>query len=84
MKKAATFKAKYLENGHLSIPKEVVDSLLLRRGEEVRVMIEKRKFDKEGFLKFFGIWKDKSEEEINIFREIVKEREMFGRGEVKL
>lgn len=84
MKKAATFKAKYLENGHLSIPKEVVDSLLLRRGEEIRVMIEKRKFDKEGFLNLFGIWKNKSEEEINIFREIFKEREIFGRGEFKL
>jgi hypothetical protein len=35
MKKAVTFKAKYLEDGHLSIPKEVVDSLLLIRGEEV-------------------------------------------------
>jgi hypothetical protein len=84
MKKAATFKAKYLEDGHLSIPKEVVDSLLLRRGEEVRVMVEKGKFDKEGFLNLFDIWKNKSEEEINIFREIVKEREMFGRGEVNL
>ena len=84
MKKAVTFKGKYLEDGHLPIPKEVVDSLLLRRGEEVRVMVEKGKFDKEGFLKLFGIWKDKSEEEINIFREIVKEREMFGRGEVNL
>ncbi len=84
MKKAVTFKAKYLEDGHLSIPKEVVDSLLLRRGEEVRVMVEKGKFDKEGFLNLFGIWKDKSDEEINIFRKIVKEREMFGRGEVNL
>jgi hypothetical protein len=27
-------------------------------------MIEKRKFDKEGFLNLFGIWKDKSEGEI--------------------
>jgi hypothetical protein len=47
-------------------------------------MVEKGKFDREGVLTLFGIWKDKSEEEINIFREIVKEREMFGRGEVDL
>jgi hypothetical protein len=47
-------------------------------------MVEKGKFDKEGFLNLFDIWKNKSEEEINIFREIVKEREMFGRGEVNL
>lgn len=80
----ATFKAKYLKDGHLSIPNEVVTTLSLRRGEEVRVMIEKEKFDKVAFLGLFGIWQDKSEEEINIYREIVKERELFGRGEVKL
>jgi len=84
MNKVATFKAKYLKDGHLSIPKEVVASLLLRRGEEVRVVIEKEKFDKKGFLSLFGIWRDKTEEEIHLYREIVKEREIFGRGEVEL
>jgi len=84
MGKIANFKAKYLEDGHLSIPKEVVTTLSLRKGEEVHVMIEKERFDKTGFLALFGIWKDKSEEEIEIYREIVKERELFGRGEVKL
>jgi bifunctional DNA-binding transcriptional regulator/antitoxin component of YhaV-PrlF toxin-antitoxin module len=84
MNKVATFKVKYLKDGHLSIPKEVVASLLLKRGEEVRVVIEKKKFDKKGFLSLFGIWRDKSEEEIHLYREIVKEREMFGRGEVEL
>lgn len=83
MNKVATFKAKYLKDGHLSIPKEVVASLLLRRGEEVRVVIEKEKFDKKGSLSLFGIWRDKSEEEIHLYREIVKEREIFGRGEIK-
>jgi hypothetical protein len=84
MKKVATFKGKYLDNGHLSVPKEVVTSLLLKRGEEVRVMIEKEKFDREGFFGLFGIWKDKSEKEIGIFREILKERNLFERGEVKI
>lgn len=84
MSKVATFKAKYLKDGHLSIPKEVAASLLLKRGEEVRVVIEKEKFDKKGFLSLFGIWRDKSEEEIYLYREIVKEREMFGRGEIEL
>jgi len=37
--KVATFKATHLKDGYLSIPKEVVASLLLRRGEEVRVVI---------------------------------------------
>ena len=83
MNKVATFKAKYLKDGHLSIPKEVVASLLLRRGEGVRIVIEKENLDKKGSLSLFGIWRDKSEEEIHLYREIVKEREIFGRGEIK-
>jgi hypothetical protein len=47
-------------------------------------MIEKDKFDKEAFLNLFGIWKDKTEEEVDLYREILKEREIFGRGEVNL
>jgi len=77
MKIFATFKAKYLENGHLSVPEEIASSLLLRKGEEVQVIIGTESFDKRGFLKLSGIWKDKSEEEILIYREIVKERERF-------
>jgi len=84
MKIHATFKAKYLENGHLSIPEDVASSLSLRKGEEVQVVIGKESFDKRGFLKLSGIWKDKSEEEIHIYREIMRERERFGRGEIEL
>jgi len=39
-------------------------------------MIEKKEFEKQGFLNLFSIWKDKSEEEVDIYREIVKEREL--------
>ena len=84
MRKVSTFKAKYLKDGHLSIPKDVAASLLLRKGDEVQVVIGKERFDKRGFLNLSGIWKDKSEEEIHSYREIVKERERFGRREVEL
>ena len=84
MKIHATFKAKYLENGHLSIPENVASSLLLKKGEEIQVVIGKESFDKSGFLKLSGICKDKSESEIHIYRQIVKERERCGRGEIEL
>jgi len=84
MAKIATFKTKYLKDNHLFIPKEVASSLFLRRGEEVRVMIEKEEFDKQGFLTLFNIWKDKREEETDLYRDVVKERELFGRREVEL
>ena len=83
MKILATFKARYLEDGHLSIPKDVAASLLLKKGDELRVAIGKEGFDKRGFLSLSGIWKDKSEEEIHLYREIMKERERFGRGEIE-
>jgi hypothetical protein len=84
MRKTAAFKARFLEDGHLSIPKDVVASLLLRKGEEVQVVIGRERFDKKGFLGLSGIWKDKSEEEIHVFREILNEREQFGRGEIEI
>ena len=84
MRKLATFKAKYLEDGHLSIPKDVAAFLLLRKGDDVKVAIGKERFDKKGFLSLSGIWRDKSEEEIDVYRKIVKERERFGRGEIEI
>jgi hypothetical protein len=84
MKILATFKAKYLGNGHLSIPEDIASSLLLKKGEEVQVVIGKESFDKGGFLKLSGIWKEKSEAEIHIYRKILKEREKFGRGDIEL
>lgn len=47
-------------------------------------MIEAEKFDKDGFLGLSGIWKDKTEKEIGVYRKILEDRESFGRGEVKL
>ena len=80
----ATFTAEYLNNGHLSIPKEIADTLALRSGKKIRVVIETGRFNKSDFLKFFGVWRNKSEEELNIYREILEERKKFGRGEIKL
>lgn len=47
-------------------------------------MIEIEKFDKEEFLNLFGIWNDKTEDEVNIYLEILKERRSFGGREVNL
>ena len=78
------FTAEYLNNGHLSIPKEIVNTLALKSGKKIRVVIEKTMSNKNDFLKLFGIWKNKSEEEIKIYKDILKERRKFGRGEIAL
>jgi bifunctional DNA-binding transcriptional regulator/antitoxin component of YhaV-PrlF toxin-antitoxin module len=84
MGKTATFIAEFLKDGHLSIPERVVKALSLEKGKKVKAIIETEKFNREEFLSLFGIWKQKTDKEINIYKEILREREGFGRGEVKL
>ena len=84
MGKTATFIAEFLKDGHLSIPERVVKALSLEKGKKVKAIIETEKFNREEFLSLFGIWKKKTDKEINIYKEILREREGFGRGEVKL
>ncbi len=84
MGKQASFIAEFLRDGHLSIPKQVVSALSLKKGERVEAVIETKRFDKSGFLGLFGVWQHKSNQEIDLYRSIIKERESFGREEVKL
>jgi bifunctional DNA-binding transcriptional regulator/antitoxin component of YhaV-PrlF toxin-antitoxin module len=84
MGKTATFIAEFLKDGHLSIPEKIVKALSLETGKRVKTVIETEKFSKKDFLELFGIWKDKTETEIDIYKEILRERERFGRVEVKL
>lgn len=84
MGKTATFIAEFLKDGHLSIPEKIVKTLSLEKGKRVKTIIETEQFNKEEFLGLLGIWKGKTEAEINIYKEILRERESFGRAEVKL
>ena len=84
MGKTATFIPEFLKDGHLSIPEKIVKALSLETGKRVKTVIETEKFSKKEFLGLFGIWKGKTEAEINIYKEILRERENFGRVEVKL
>ena len=84
MSKIATFTAEFLKDGHLSVPGRVVKDLSLQKGDRVEAVIEIKRVAKADFLQLFGIWKNKSDEEVNLYQNILKERENFGRGEVKL
>ena len=80
----ATYTAEYLNDGHLSIPKEIADRLSLTKGKKLHVIVEASMFDKNDILNLFGVWREKSVEEIKIFKDILEERNHFGRGEIKL
>lgn len=84
MGKTAVFIAEFLKDGHLSIPEKIVKNLSLKKGKRVKTIIETEQFDKKEFLGLLGVWKDKTEAEIDIYKKILLERESFGRGEVKL
>ncbi len=81
MGKNVTFISDFLKDGHLSIPPGIIKALSLEKGKKIKTIIETEKFNKKGFLRLFGIWKDKREGEINIYKDILKERERFSRGE---
>ena len=84
MGKSTAFMAEVLQDGHLSIPDQAVKALGLREGSKVRATIEAQAFDLEGFLRLFGVWEHRSYEEMSVFRDVIKERQAFGRGEVEL
>ncbi len=84
MGKRVAYTGEYLNDGHLSVPDKIVKLLSLNKGAKVRISIESCRFNKEAFLKLFGIWRDKGENEIELFRKILKERNSFGRGEINL
>lgn len=76
----ATYTAEYLKDGHLSVPEEIAHKFSLKSGKKIRVIIEATRFNKADFLNLFGVWKHKSPEEIKIFKDIIGERENFGRN----
>lgn len=84
MSKIATFEGKILKEGNLSIPEKIIEILKLKSGDKVKTTLEIGKFDKARFLKLFGVWKGKSEEEIDIYRAIFKARDRFERKEIKI
>ncbi len=58
MENKVIFTAEYLNNGHLYVPEELVNTLALRRCKKIRVVIETLRFNKSDFLKLFGIWRN--------------------------
>lgn len=67
---------KLKENIHLKADTEVI---IVFPDDSKKVVTKKEKF-----LKLAGIWKNKNKEEIQQFKEIIKEREKFGRRELSL
>jgi CxxC motif-containing protein len=74
-----------LEDGHISIPQEIVDKLKIYRGSKVRVTVKvERGISKEKILSYAGLLSDLTGEEEKRFDESIKRRSLFGQRKAKI
>ena len=74
-----------LEDGHISIPQEIVDKLKIYRGSKIRVTVKvEREISKEKILSYAGLLSDLTGEEQKRFDESIKRRSLFGQRKAKI
>jgi len=79
------YAGRLLEDGHLSIPKEVVDKLKINRTSRLRVRVEvEGKPKKEKILGYAGLLSDLTEEEVKHFDDSIRRRSFFGERKVEI
>ena len=79
------YAGRLLEDGHLSIPKEVIDKLKINKGSRLRVRVEvEGKPKKEKILGYAGLLSDLTEEEVKRFDDSIRRRSFFGERNVEI
>ena len=79
------YTGRLLEDGHLSIPKEIVNKLNIDRGSKLRVTVKvEGKVKKENILAYAGLLSDLTEEEDRRFDESIKRRSLFGQRKAEI
>jgi len=74
-----------MEDGHLSIPKEIIDKLKIDRGSRLRVTVKVEDIQKkEKILAYAGLLSDLTKEEERRFNESIMRRSLFGQRKVKV
>lgn len=68
-----------LEDGHISIPKEVINKLKITRGSRLHVTVKvERGISKQKILSYAGLLSDLNREEQRRFDEDIERRSLFG------
>ena len=79
------YTGRLLEDGHLSIPKGIVNKLNIDRGSRLRVTVKvEGKVKKENILASAGLLSDLTEEEERRFDESIKRRSLFGQRKAEI
>jgi len=74
-----------LEDGHLSIPKEIIEKLKINKESKIHVVVQVRgQSKKDKILSYAGLLSDLSEEEERQFNESIKRRNMFEKRKIDL
>ena len=74
-----------LEDGHISIPKEIIHKLKIDRGSKLRVTVKVEKgTPKEKILSYAGLLSDLTGEKQKRFEESVKRRRLFGHRKAEI
>ena len=74
------YTARLLKDGHLSIPKDIIDKLKIDKESKLRVTVEvEGKAKKEKILTYAGLLSDLSEKQERLFDESIKRRSLFGK-----
>ena len=72
------YTGRLLKDGHLTIPKEIIDKLKIDKGSKLRVTVEvEGKAKKEKILTYAGLLSDLTEKEEKLFNESIKRRSFF-------
>jgi hypothetical protein len=79
------YTGRLLEDGHLFIPKDIINKLKIDKGSTLRVtvMVE-GKPEKKNILAYAGLLSDLTEEEVKRFDESIKRRSFFGERKVEI
>ncbi|MBW1715143.1 MAG: hypothetical protein JRJ77_04845 [Deltaproteobacteria bacterium] len=77
------YTGRLLEDGHLYIPKKIINKLKIGKGSKLRVTVKvEGKAQKEKILAYAGLLSDLTEEEVKRLDESIKRRSFFGERKV--
>ncbi len=79
------YTGRILEDGHLSIPKEIIEKLNIDKGSRLRVTVKvEEREKKERILSYAGLLSDLTEKEMRRFDESIKRRSLFGQRQLDI
>jgi len=78
------YSGKLLKDGHISIPKEIIDKLKINMESKLHITVSLENEVKEKILSYAGLLSDLTDEEQRRFDESIKRRSLFGQRKAEI